>query len=87
MFSAIGAKVILKRLLSNGKRISWAIFACIFSRFWSLSEGFCPPITGEPKGVIASYVTEQRFQKRQKDMRNSYALLTLIISQIIFTIT
>ena len=21
-------------------------------------EGFCPPITGEPKGVIAGYVTE-----------------------------
>ena len=23
-----------------------------------LGEGFCPPITGEPKGVIAGYVTE-----------------------------
>ena len=22
------------------------------------SEGFCPPITGEPKGVIAGYVTK-----------------------------
>ena len=21
-------------------------------------EGFCPPITGEPKGLIAGYVTE-----------------------------
>ena len=58
--------------LNNGKRISWAIFACNFRRFWSLNEGFCPPITGEPKGVIASYVTERRFQKRLKDMLNSY---------------
>ena len=23
-------------------------------------EGFCPPITGEPKGVIAGYVTESK---------------------------
>ena len=25
---------------------------------FSSCEGFCPPITGEPKGVIAGYVTE-----------------------------
>ncbi len=24
----------------------------------AVGEGFCPPTTGEPKGVIAGYVTE-----------------------------
>ena len=27
-------------------------------QLFSSGEGFCPPITGEPKGVIAGYVTE-----------------------------
>ena len=27
-------------------------------QLFSLGEDFCPPITGEPKGGIAGYVTE-----------------------------
>ena len=27
-------------------------------QLFSSGEDFCPPITGEPKGVIAGYVTE-----------------------------
>ena len=32
---------------------------CIIgAQMFPSGEGFCPPITGEPKGVIAGYVTE-----------------------------
>ena len=33
----------------------------------SLFEGFCPPITGEPKGVNASIVTENRGSRCPKE--------------------
>ena len=42
---------------------------------------------GEPKGVVAGYVTERRFQNRQKDMLNSYHYSLKKWVELFFAIT
>lgn len=59
-------------LFSDGERISWSIGACLF-----VGSGICS---------IASYATNDKFQKRLKDRASEYDSFPLIIVQVIFKI-